>query len=213
MSEHLVPFLFDGELLVRTVVRGGEPWFVAADVARVLGFRDAENATRGLDDDEKGTQITSTLGGDQRLLIVSESGLYALIFRSRKPKAVEFRKWVTSEVLPALRQTGSYEMGQRAATIEPPPQHPEHREFPDWPMDEMRTKGRVVDLYRLTYGQPSAQWIMPQLGFPTPPKALITEGRQLELFTETANSGAAASIRSPDRQLRQNRVLLSPTGL
>lgn len=73
---------------------------------------------------------------------------------------------------------------QPHATIEPPP-HPEHREFPEWPLEEMRTKGQMVNLYRLTYGPPCGQWVMPILGFPVPPKNLITEGR-LPLFeTET----------------------------
>lgn len=61
-----------------------------------------------LDDDEKGVGNTDTLGGLQEMIIISESGLYALIFRSRKPQAVRFRKWVTSEVLPTIRKTGSY---------------------------------------------------------------------------------------------------------
>lgn len=70
------------------------------------------------------------------------------------------------------------------ATVELPP-YPEKRAFPEWPLEEMRTKNQTVTLYRLTYGLPAAQWIMPQLGFPQPPKHLITEGRQLEIAFES----------------------------
>lgn len=104
----VVPFAF-GESLVRVVTRDGQPWFVAVDVCRVLGIRDAHDAVKGLDEDEKGTDVIRTPGGDQQLLIVSESGLYALILRSRKQAARKFRKWVTSEVLPTIRKTGRYE--------------------------------------------------------------------------------------------------------
>jgi len=101
---------------VRIELQDGEPWFVAADVCRVLGIKQATRAVESLDEDERGVTITHTPGGDQRMLIVSESGLYALIFRSRKPVAKKFRKWVTAEVLPAIRRTGRYQA--------PPPEAP-----------------------------------------------------------------------------------------
>ena len=87
----------------------GVPWFVAKDVCDVLGiskYRDV--IARHLDDDERVSMNVDTLGGVQQMTSINESGVYALIFRSRKPQAKAFRKWVTSEVLPALRQTGSY---------------------------------------------------------------------------------------------------------
>lgn len=93
---------------VRVVDIDGEPWFVAADVARVLDFRDAYNATRVLDDDEKGTHNVSTPSGDQEMNVINESGLYHLVLVSRKPEAKKFRKWVTAEVLPSIRKTGAY---------------------------------------------------------------------------------------------------------
>ena len=95
---------------VRTVLKDGEPWFVAKDVCDVLEITNSRDAVAGLDEDEKGVGITDTLGGKQSLVTISESGLYALIFKSRKPEAKAFRKWVTSEVLPALRKTGRYEI-------------------------------------------------------------------------------------------------------
>lgn len=93
---------------VRVIDRDGDPWFVATDVAAILGYRDAEKLTRMLDEDEKGTHNVGTLGGPQDLTVISESGLYNATFRSRRPEAQRLRKWVTAEVLPALRRTGHY---------------------------------------------------------------------------------------------------------
>ena len=103
---------------IRAVRIDGEPWFAAVDVCRVLGLdpslsvtgRRGKNYADGLDADEKGTAVFSTLGGRQKLLIVSEPGLYSLIMRSHKPEAKSFQRWVTHEVLPALRQAGIYQL-------------------------------------------------------------------------------------------------------
>ena len=100
---------------VRVFDRAGKPWFVAADVCRVLDIANSRDAVAMLDEDEKGVGITDTLGGRQNLTLISESGLYALIFKSRKENAKTFRKWVTSEVLPQIRKTGSYESQPAAA--------------------------------------------------------------------------------------------------
>jgi prophage antirepressor-like protein len=93
---------------VRTINRDGEMWWVLADVCNVLEISDTSNVAKRLDEDEKGTYQISTLGGNQDMLIISESGLYNVILRSDKPKAKPFRKWVTSEVLPSIRKTGAY---------------------------------------------------------------------------------------------------------
>lgn len=98
---------------IRVVMVNSEPWFVCTDVAEALGYRNAPDASRHLDADEKGTHILRTLGGDQKLTIISESGLYALVLRSRKPEARKFAKWVTSEVLPSIRKNGGYGTPQR----------------------------------------------------------------------------------------------------
>ena len=87
----------------------GEPWFVAADVCRVLDIKNpSDTINKRLDSDERGIEIIYTPSGDQEMLVVNESGLYNLIFRSTKPEAKKFRKWVTEEVLPSIRKTGSY---------------------------------------------------------------------------------------------------------
>ena len=99
--------------IVRTVTRGGEPWFVLADVCRVLEIANPRDAATRLDNDEKaGVVLTDvSLNGvtqERAYTAVSEGGLYTLILRSDKPQAKPFRKWVTSEVLPAIRKTGGY---------------------------------------------------------------------------------------------------------
>ena len=107
MSEVTV-FNFNGQSQVRTVVRDGEPWFVAKDICDILELENSRQVVQTLDEDEKGVCSIYTLGGNQQMSVVSESGLYALVFKSRKPEAQAFRKWVTSEVLPAIRKTGQY---------------------------------------------------------------------------------------------------------
>lgn len=107
MDKSLQVFQFE-QKDIRIVMRDGEPWWVAKDIADVLDFRDAANAIRLLDEDEKGTQKVSTPGGEQEMSVINESGVYTLIMRSNKPEAKRFRKWVTSEVLPTIRKTGSY---------------------------------------------------------------------------------------------------------
>jgi prophage antirepressor-like protein len=101
---------------VRTVERDNIIWFVASDIAKALDFRDAEKMTRILDDDERGTHIVGTPSGDQEMIIINESGLYHALIKSRKPEAVPFRKWVTGEVLPTIRKTGSYELPHSMTT-------------------------------------------------------------------------------------------------
>lgn len=94
---------------VRVVDIDGEPWFVAADVCRVLDIKNpSDTINKRLDSDERGIEIIYTPSGDQEMLVVNESGLYNLIFRSTKPEAKKFRKWVTAEVLPSIRKTGMY---------------------------------------------------------------------------------------------------------
>lgn len=93
---------------VRTIEKDGEPWFVLKDVCNVLSIGNAADVYNRLDADEKGVGQIDTLGGRQNVNIVNESGLYNVILRSDKPEAKPFRKWITAEVLPAIRKTGAY---------------------------------------------------------------------------------------------------------
>lgn len=94
--------------------QNGEPWFIAKHVCDILGLSNPSKAVSSLDDDEKGITQSYTLGGQQNTLIISESGLYTLIMRSDKPNAKPFRKWVTREVLPAIRKTGTYSINNNS---------------------------------------------------------------------------------------------------
>ena len=106
--------VFDGNgWTVRAFAQDGEPWFVARDVCDALLIANSRDALAALDEDEKGVGSTDTPGGVQQVAIVNEAGLYGLILRSRKREAKEFRRWVTHEVLPALRKTGQYVVPQQ----------------------------------------------------------------------------------------------------
>ncbi len=109
MSNNQLTFNFVTQS-VRVVMIDDAPWFVAADVCKVLSIANNRDAIARLDDDERGVGIIDTPSGQQEMGIINESGLYSLILTSRKPEAKAFKKWVTSEVLPALRQHGQYRM-------------------------------------------------------------------------------------------------------
>lgn len=95
---------------VRVITKNNDPWFVLIDVCKILELENPRNITARLDEDEKdAVHIVDTIGRSQEMTIINESGLYSLILRSRKPEAKRFKKWVTSEVLPAIRKTGSYQ--------------------------------------------------------------------------------------------------------
>lgn len=94
---------------VRVQLINGDPWFVAKDICEVLEHSNHKMAIKTLDEDEVSTAyLIDAMGRNQEMKVVSESGLYSLIFQSRKPEARKFRKWVTSEVLPSIRKKGYY---------------------------------------------------------------------------------------------------------
>lgn len=108
-SGTLVPFNY-GDAAVRVVMVDGEPWFVLADLCKVLGLaRGASQIAERLDDGVRQTYpISDSLGRTQQATVVSESGMYEVVIRSDKPEAVAFRRWITGEVLPQIRRTGQY---------------------------------------------------------------------------------------------------------
>lgn len=108
MSNDLQVFNFNSAE-VRTVVRDGEPWWVAKDVTDVLGLVAGKTSVQQLDADEVHTMpLTDAAGRQQDMTVINESGLYSLILRSRRKEAKAFKKWVTAEVLPAIRKVGAY---------------------------------------------------------------------------------------------------------
>jgi prophage antirepressor-like protein len=109
----VVPFVFEDKDPLRAIIKDGEPWFVASDACRVIGIADVSDAVAKLDQDEADRASIPSSGQNREHLIVSESGLYALVLRSRDAMtagspAHRFRRWVTGEVLPSIRRSGTY---------------------------------------------------------------------------------------------------------
>jgi prophage antirepressor-like protein len=105
---------------VRTIAKDDEIWFVAADVCEVLEVKNPTDAINRLDNDERALDTIEGIPGGQAVNIINESGLYNLIFTSRKPQAKAFKRWVTHEVLPAIHKTRRYEAQQKTGAEEAP---------------------------------------------------------------------------------------------
>lgn len=114
----IIPYTFpETGTPVRTVTIDDEPWFVAADVAEVLGYSAASAMTRTLADDEKGVQSLHTPGGEQLFTVINEPGLFSAVLRSRVEGAQMFKRWVTHDVLPSIRRTGAYTVAPPAPAL------------------------------------------------------------------------------------------------
>jgi prophage antirepressor-like protein len=120
MNQQLVPFDFEGRPVRVVTDSQGEPWFVAADVLATIGLD--RKALERLDDDEKGVSSIHTPGGGQEMTTVNEPGLYTLVLGSRKAEAKRFKRWITHEVLPSIRKTGSYAAPGAIASLPAPTQ-------------------------------------------------------------------------------------------
>ena len=112
MQNQISTFNFEHSA-IRTIAINNEPWFIAKDLCDAINISNYRDAIERLDEDEKGVALTDTLGGKQEMAVISESGMYTLILRCRdavKKGSIphRFRKWVTAEVLPQIRKTGSY---------------------------------------------------------------------------------------------------------
>ena len=110
-------FNFSGQD-VRIITINDEHWFVGKDVADILGYSNSRKALSDhVDDEDKGVTKSDTLGGSQNITIINESGLYSLILKSKKPEAKQFKRWVTSEVLPTIRKHGAYMTDKKAQDV------------------------------------------------------------------------------------------------
>ncbi|MDA8440514.1 MAG: BRO family protein [Propionibacterium sp.] len=112
MSTDLIQHAFHGQAVRVITDEHGEPWFVLVDLCDVLGIANTRNVAARLDDDVKGVRPMDTLGGRQQMTVVTEAGMYDVIVRSDSDTAKPFRRWVTTEVLPSIRRTGSYAVPQ-----------------------------------------------------------------------------------------------------
>ena len=147
---------------VRLLMLDGQPHWVATDISTILGYRNAPDMVRMLDNDQKGTHSVRTLGGEQSLSIITESGMWTCVIRSKRPEAKRFVRWLTGEVLPALRRTGRYAMPEAAQL--------DDDEAPAAGMDLSRVTValNLVREARKLFGVRSAQRIWLDAGLPAP---------------------------------------------
>lgn len=173
---------------VRAVTMDGQPWFVAADVCRVLEHSNPTMALAGLDDDEKGLSNVETLGGEQAMAVVSEPGLYELIIKSRKPEAKAFKRWITHDVLPAIRQTGGYAVERSlprdfAGALRELLQEVESHEETRAELAEAQPRAEAWDALASAQGDYSvgdAAKILARAGIPTGPTRLFQQLRDIK---------------------------------
>lgn len=162
----------------------GEPWAYANEVAAALGYKNPRKAIADhVDAEDKGVTKRDTLGGTQDTTIINESGLYSLILGSKLPKAKEFKRWVTSEVLPTLRKTGSY--GKKPAPADPSALADLVRATSQLMRDQRK------NVHDIAY---AAAVIMHQYGVDVPAEFLATQGEREYTFR-----------RETDEMLRQVR--------
>lgn len=205
----LQSFSFNDEL-VRLIMRDGEPWFVAADACRVLGILNPSDALADFDDDEKGIASSDTPGGQQQLLVVSEPGLYRLIFLSRKANAKPFQRWVRHDVLPAIRKTGRY-----GAAEAPAPS------AGDITKEPLLHKLHILREARAIHGRAVAALLWRRLGLPDvppPPPTALDEARLvLRTILDASAYGGGSRVRElVARALEDDeeaRVSLLPCGI
>lgn len=214
--QNLQSFSFDDEL-VRVVMRDGEPWFVAADACRVLGIQNVSQALENFDDDEKGIASGYTLGGQQQLLVVSEPGLYRLIFMSRKPNAKPFQRWVRHDVLPSIRRTGRYEArgGYDAGTplVDPRPG--------DLLQEPLLHRLHILRECRAIHGRAVAALMWRKLGLPDVPPPPPTSADEARLLLRTILDAPAYGAGERVRDLiaraleedEEARLALLPCGI
>jgi prophage antirepressor-like protein len=189
----ITPFIFEDNL-VRSIIRGEEPWFVGNDVCRALAIKNPRDAMERLDEDERGVANTDTLGGEQSMIIVSEAGVFRLIFTSRKEEAERFKRWLAHEVLPKLRRDGKYAMPNADAPSD----------FMGQPFEITSEAAKIWDIKLATvrearhlWGHERARAIWRQLGLAVPPETLVggqDEARDC-LATLLAGYVGGASIR------------------
>lgn len=140
---------------IRVKMINGESWFVGKDICIALELANHKDALSRLDSDERdGVGITDPMGRNQEVTVVNESGLYHLIFQSRKPEARAFRRWITSEVLPAIHRTGSYSLQSPQRQLLPAPKF--RPAFIKWKERNRKFLSRkelfaIANGFRLTY--------------------------------------------------------------
>lgn len=166
-------FAFD-QNLVRVVLREQAPWFVGVDVCEALCLAKPENALATLDEDEKCTLAEGVIAdgrGARARIIVSEPGVFRLVFRSRKPEAERFKRWLAHEVLPELRRTGRFDGAEGQGTRLPA----DEQDSRAWPVIQ---KLQCVQLCARIHGRSRAEAMWRQVGLPHVPPPPASEADQ-----------------------------------
>lgn len=202
MSAEIIPFDFE-EQAVRIAMRGDDPWFVAADVCRVLEIGNTSQAITRLDEDEV-TLITNE-GSHRPLNLINESGLYALVLTSRKDQAKRFRKWITSEVLPAIRRHGRYDHALPEASA------PATGDIAGLPIREAELWLQMVREARLTRGARAAVSIwgrspLPPIGEGAGQRGDLANGRACLRHILSRAAGAIAAARDGCSEIGANAL-------
>lgn len=169
-AQKIIPFAFDDQL-VRVYKPNGEPWFVGRDVCHVLGLGNESKALGRLDADERqdGVSISDPMGREQNVIVISEAGVYRLVFSSRKPEAERFKRWLAHEVLPQLRRHGFY--GAPGAPAEPLLEFPRE----DAALSEHLAKIATLRECRLIHGTRAAARLWKRLGLPAVEESAVYE--------------------------------------
>ena len=155
-TAQLVPFNYE-DAQVRVVMINTEPWFVLADLCKVLEIAAVGRVAARLDEGVRQTHTLQTAGGPQQMTIVSESGMYEVVIRSDKPEAAAFRRWITGEVLPTIRRTGGYgrtvaELPDRKALARMVIEAEEARELAEARLAELAPKAAMADDFLVASG-------------------------------------------------------------
>lgn len=189
----IVPFAFDDHL-VRAVDVAGDPWFVGLDVCRVLEVSDHHQALGRLDDDERGTYIVPTPSGDQNMIVISEAGVYRLIFTSRKAAAEAFKRWLAHEVLPALRKNGVYGVSAVA-------EHPQREEEIIFGVkaSTLNAAARLISVVNAIYGPEAARAV-----YELEPRLPQVKDRAMAAIIDTAQDDPVGCFRHLTRAATDN---------
>jgi prophage antirepressor-like protein len=162
ISKDVQNFAF-GDALVRVVMRSDEPWFVGIDICRALELKNPHSTLELIREEDKHLHTMEGNRGERTVTIVSEGAMYGLVFKSRKPIAEKFQRWVTHEVLPAIRRHGGY--GHNSGAREPIEDgvHPQDISFAE--------KLRAVELAMRVHGRARARIMWRTMGLPAVPEA------------------------------------------
>lgn len=195
MNTKPTPFLFEGDTLIRVLHEDRCPWFVGEDACGALGIAKHRDAIARLDQGDTRPVEVDGSAGLRTVTAVSEGGLYTLVLRCRGAMtegtvAYRFRRWITHEVLPSLRQTGTYSL-PTDPEIQPPLRP---KPFDEWTLEEIRTHLAVANGYRHTLNNASAAWYLMREGFPRPPERLMPTWWQSDLNLKRGSEGRAMVV-------------------